>query len=208
MSSEATTIDPEKSRSSETVRPRPRPCIHPISGLKVPAKTRATRTTSPTTQSWPASHTPAATASSSPMVRGAISKRTTGAGGREVMVSLRRSTCAETGSKGAAALDDADQHHHDGDHEQDVDEAAERVRADESENPEHQEHDGNGPEHGGLKPWERASGAAPPRRFRRWLSRSPSSLRRSASTARGGGGPGRAWTAPCGAASRPRHGRQ
>src|SRR5581483_4477669 len=48
-----------------------------------------------------------------------------------------------------AALDEIDDEHDDRDHQQDVNESSERVRADESEQPEHEENDEDSPEHSG-----------------------------------------------------------
>ena len=50
-------------------------------------------------------------------------------------------------SDGSAALDDADEDDHDRDHEEDVDEATERVRRDDAEEPQHEKNHEDGPEH-------------------------------------------------------------
>src|SRR5207237_5850907 len=51
-------------------------------------------------------------------------------------------------SKRLASADDVHQDDHDGDHEKDVDQAPERVRAHETQDPEDEEDDGDGVEHG------------------------------------------------------------
>src|SRR5204862_1940465 len=57
------------------------------------------------------------------------------------------------GSNGPAAADGAQEDHDERDHEEDVDEAAQRVRGHEAEKPEHDEYDGERIEHVHLR-WE------------------------------------------------------
>src|SRR5436190_2154825 len=57
---------------------------------------------------------------------------------------------AQPASDRSSAADDANEHHDDGDHEEDVDEAAHRVGADEPERPEEDQDYGKRWQHGGL----------------------------------------------------------
>src|SRR5690349_21331616 len=53
-------------------------------------------------------------------------------------------------SERAPALEQPDDHHHDGDHEQDVDQAAQVGKGDVAQQPEEDQQDGDGLEHGGF----------------------------------------------------------
>src|SRR3954452_12807369 len=79
---------------------------------------------------------------------------------------------ATKGDKGslsdrAAAHDHAEEHHYDGDDEEQVDEAAHRGRGDEAEGPEHHQDRCDRPEHGRPNLSARARSAARSRRSRR-----------------------------------------
>jgi hypothetical protein len=50
----------------------------------------------------------------------------------------------------SATLDDSNEHDRDGDHQQDVDEAVESVGADDTQEPQDEQHYENGPQHGQL----------------------------------------------------------
>jgi hypothetical protein len=52
--------------------------------------------------------------------------------------------------QGSSSLDDSDQHHDDGDHQEDMNKPANRVPADESEEPQNQENHEDRPQHVGL----------------------------------------------------------
>src|SRR5512140_1736452 len=51
-----------------------------------------------------------------------------------------------------SSLNDIDQHHHDRDHEENVDEPSHRVRGDQTHRPEDKQNNGYGPEHFSIPP--------------------------------------------------------
>src|SRR3990170_2637971 len=77
ISSNVTRSNATKSSVSAWMRLRPRCSIHSTNGLKVPAKTRATTSSSAIAQSWRNNHTPTIVPRIHAIERGAISKRTT-----------------------------------------------------------------------------------------------------------------------------------
>src|SRR5262245_22086377 len=70
---------------------------------------------------------------------------------------------SQPSSYGATALNQLDYEHHDREDEQNVDEPSDGVRAHQSERPENEEHDEDGPEHRASLP-RRQSTAVPSRR--------------------------------------------